>query len=155
MNKSKQNSKLNNVSDFDLKIIQGLQEDGRVPMSQLAKKLNVSTGMVRLHYQKLVESGVVQVAAITNPLRIGHSRMAMIGIKTDGHRLREVANEIAAFDEVIYLVLITGSYDLLGEIVCRDKDHLLEFLTNKLYKVEGVKDSETFMFLEIVKEDYL
>jgi len=78
----------------------------------------------------------------------------MIGVKADGHRLREIAHRIAQFEEVIYLVLTTGGYDLVMEVVCRNNAHLLEFLTEKLHTVEGVKDSETFIYLDIVKEVY-
>ena len=142
------------MDHIDLQIIDFLQKDGRMPLAQIAKKLNVSTGTVRLHYQKLVKKGILQIAAIPNPMLIGRSKMAIIGIKADGARLREIANEVSAFTEVIYLVLVTGRHDLIVEVVCSDKDHLLDFLTNKLYKVEGIRDSETFMFLEIIKEEY-
>ena len=142
------------MDHLDLQIIDFLQKDGRMPLAQIAKELNVSTGTVRLHYQKLVEKGILQIAAIPNPMLIGQSKMAIIGIKADGARLREIANEVSAFAEVIYLILVTGRHDLIAEVVCSDKDHLLDFLTNKLYKVEGIRDSETFMFLEIIKEEY-
>ena len=126
-----------------------------MPFAQIAKHLNVSTGMVRIHYQKLVEKGALQIAAITNPMYIGRSKMAMIGIRVDGSRLKEIIKEISAFEEVIYLVFLTGNYDLLAEVMCEDKEHLLNFLTEKLYKVKGVRNSETFMYLDIIKEDYL
>ncbi len=150
----KEDSQNGKINDIDHQIIGFLQEDGRIPLAQIAKQLGVSTGMVRLRYQRLVEKGVLQVVAITNPMLVGQSKMAFIGIKADGHRLREIAEEVSAFEEVIYLVLLTGSYDLMAEVVCSDKNHLLNFLTNKLYKVEGIRDSETFMFLDIVKEEY-
>lgn len=155
MSTSKVKSRNGKIGDIDLQIINYLQIDGRMPLAQIAKHINVSTGTVRLHYQKMIEMGALQIAAITNPLLTGHSKMAVIGIKADGYRLKEIANEIAAFVEITYLVILTGSYDLFAEVVCKDKDHLLEFLTDKLYKVKGVKDSETFMFLDIVKEEYL
>jgi Lrp/AsnC family transcriptional regulator for asnA, asnC and gidA len=76
----------------------------------------------------------------------------MIGIRVSGDRLMEVANEISAFEEVIYLIICAGSFDLLAEVVCRDNDHLLSFLTEKLYKVQGVQQTETFMYLRVCKE---
>jgi Lrp/AsnC family transcriptional regulator for asnA, asnC and gidA len=154
MNGSDEESRRQKISSFDLQIIEILQEHGRKPFAKIAQDLGVSTGMVRQHYQKLVDRGILQVAAITNPMLMGQSKMAMIGIKADGQRLREIAAEVSGFDEVIYLILVTGSYDLIAEVVSSDKNHLLDFLTNKLYKVEGVRDSETFMFLEIIKEEY-
>jgi Lrp/AsnC family transcriptional regulator for asnA, asnC and gidA len=142
------------VDKVDLQIIQILNADGRTPFSQIAQKLGVSTGMIRQRYHRLVQDGVLQVVAVTNPLLMGFTTMAQIGVKVDVGRLEEIAEQIATFDEVIYLVLVTGSYDLHIEIVCRDKTHLLDFLTKKLHSVEGIKDSETFICMRIAKEVY-
>jgi Lrp/AsnC family transcriptional regulator, regulator for asnA, asnC and gidA len=142
------------IDDIDLQIIRILNKDGRTPFAQIAKHLRVSTGMIRQRYQRLVQDGVLQVVAITNPLLMGFATMAQIGVKADVKRLEEIADEIAKFEEVIYLVLLTGSYDLHIEVVCRDKTHLLNFLTKKLHAVEGVKEAETFMYLRIAKENY-
>jgi Lrp/AsnC family transcriptional regulator for asnA, asnC and gidA len=142
------------VDDIDLKIINFLNKDGRTPFAQIAKELGVSTGMIRQRYQRLVQEGVLQIVAITNPLLMGFATMAQIGVKADVSRLEDIAEEIAKFREVIYLVLLTGSYDLHVEVVCRDKTHLLKFLTKKLHAVEGVKEAETFMYLRIAKENY-
>ncbi|MCP4142470.1 MAG: Lrp/AsnC family transcriptional regulator [Chloroflexi bacterium] len=142
------------VDDIDLQIIRFLNKDGRTPFAQIAKHLNVSTGMIRQRYQRLVQDGVLQIVAITNPLLMGFATMAQIGVKADVNRLEEIAEEIAKFEEVIYLVLLTGSYDLHVEVICKDKTHLLKFLTKKLHAVEGVKEAETFMYLRIAKENY-
>jgi Lrp/AsnC family transcriptional regulator for asnA, asnC and gidA len=142
------------IDEIDLSIIQILNEDGRTPFSQIAQQLGVSTGMIRQRYQRLVQDGVLQVVAVTNPLLMGFTTMAQIGVKADVGRLQEIAEHIASFEEVIYLVLLTGSYDLHIEVVCRDNAHLLDFLTNKLYSVEGIKDSETFIYMQIAKEVY-
>ena len=142
------------IDGVDLQIIKILNADGRTPFSQIAKKLGVSTGMIRQRYHRLVHDGVLQVVAVTNPLLMGFTTMAQIGVKVEVGRLQEIADQIASFDEVIYLVLVTGSYDLHIEIVCRDKAHLLDFLTNKLHSVEGIKDSETFICMKIAKEVY-
>ena len=142
------------IDDHDLQIIRILNKDGRTPFAQIAKQLGVSTGMIRQRYQRLVKDGVLQIVAVTNPLLMGFATMAQIGVKVDITRLEKIADEIALFDEVIYLVLLTGSYDLHVEVVCKDKDHLLNFLSNKLHAVEGVKEAETFMYLRIAKENY-
>ena len=142
------------IDKIDLQIIKILNDDGRTPFSQIAKQLNVSTGMIRQRYQRLVQDGVLQVVAVTNPLQMGFSTMAQIGVKVDVGRMQEIAEKIASFEEVIYLVLITGSFDLHIEVVCRDMPHLMDFLTSKLYSVEGIKDSETFIYMHIAKEVY-
>ena len=142
------------IDDIDLNIIKFLNEDGRTPFSQIAQRLGVSTGMIRQRYHRLVQEGVLQVVAVTNPLLMGFTTMAQIGVKVDVSRMQEIADQIAKFEEVIYLVLLTGSYDLHIEVVCRDKSHLLDFLTNKLHSVKGIKDTETFICMRIAKEVY-
>jgi Lrp/AsnC family transcriptional regulator for asnA, asnC and gidA len=152
---SQQNKSIHSkIDEFDLQIIKFLNEDGRMPFAQIAQRLGVSTGMIRQRYQRLNQEGVLQVVAVTNPLLMGFTTMAHIGVKVDVHRLQEIADQIASFEEVIYLVLLTGSYDLHIEVVCRDQTHLLDFLTNKLHSVEGIKDTETFICMSIVKEVY-
>jgi len=154
-NMSLQNLKTQAKTDeIDLQIIKILTEDGRIPFAQIAKRLGVSTGMIRQRYHRLVQDGVLQVVAVTNPLLMGYTTMAHIGVKVNVNQLEEIAEEIALFEEVIYLVLLTGSYDLHIEVVCRDKTHLMDFLTDKLYSVEGIKDTETFVCMRIAKEVY-
>jgi Lrp/AsnC family transcriptional regulator for asnA, asnC and gidA len=138
----------------DRAIIIALKEDGRMPFSRIAERLGVSAGMIRQRVQRLNDRGVLQVVAVTNPLRIGYHTMALIGVKADGLRLQEIARQIAAFEEVIYLTICSAAYNLLVEVICLDNGHLLTFLTDKLYSVEGVRDAETFIYLDIVKEIY-
>jgi len=142
------------LDEIDQRIITMLQQDGRMPLAQIAEELHVSPGMVRMRYNRLVEMGVLRVVAITNPLRMGFTTMALIGIKVDGGKLLKVADKIAALEEVIYLIVVSGSYDIIAEVVCRDQNHLLQFLTERLYRIEGVRESESFMHLKIVKEIY-
>ena len=140
--------------EIDLQIIKILNHDGRASFAHIAQTLGVSPGMIRQRYNRLVEEGIVQVVAITDTTQMGFTTMAQIGVKVDVKRMQEIADQIAAYEEVIYLVLLTGSYDLFVEVVCRDKDHLLDFLTNKLHAVEGVREAETFIYLGIAKEVY-
>jgi len=144
----------NDMDEIDRQIIAALQRDGREAFAQIAERLNVSPGTIRTRYNRLVEMGVLRVVAITNPLRMGYTKMALIGIKAEGGKLMEVASQIAALDEVIYLIVVSGAYDIIAEVVCRDQDHLLQFLTDRLYKIEGVRESESFMHLKIMKEIY-
>jgi len=145
---------IDTLDETDNLIIQAMQKDGRVAFAQIAQELNVSPGMIRMRYNRLVEMGALKVVAITNPLLMGYTTMAMIGIRTDGERMLEVAEKVSAFDEVIYLIVVSGRFDIMCEVVCRDHADLLQFLTEKLYKVEGVRESESFMHLKIQKEVY-
>jgi Lrp/AsnC family transcriptional regulator for asnA, asnC and gidA len=142
------------LDEIDRFIVDAMRKDGRVAFSQIAEQLNVSAGMIRLRYNRLVEEGYLRVVAITNPLRLGYKTMAMIGIRVDGSRLLEAAEKVSKLEEVIYLVVASGRFDIFAEVVCRDQDHLLEFITTKLSAIEGVRESETFMHLKIMKEIY-
>jgi Lrp/AsnC family transcriptional regulator for asnA, asnC and gidA len=138
----------------DHQIISSLREDGRMSFAEIARRLDVSPGTVRERYYRLVQSRLLQVVTVTNLPMMGYRMMALIGMKVDGGRLREIAREIAALDEVIYLVLCTGTYDLLAEVVCRDNADLLKFLTERLHSVAGIHDTQSFVYLDIVKEIY-
>jgi Lrp/AsnC family transcriptional regulator for asnA, asnC and gidA len=142
------------IDEIDLQIIEALQKDGRVAFAQIAEQLNVSPGMIRLRYNRLVEEGYLKVVAITNPLRMGFKTMAMLGIRADGSKLLEVAEKISKLDEVIYMIVTSGRFDIFAEVVCRDHEHLLRFITEKLSTINGVRESESFMHLKILKEVY-
>ena len=138
----------------DLSIIESLQKDGREAFAQIAERLNVSPGMIRQRYNRLVEMGYLKIVAVTNPLMMGIRTMALIGIHTDGHKLLQVAEKISNLEEVVYLVVVSGRYDIICEVFCRDHEDLLKFLTEKLAKVDGIRETESFMHLKIMKEIY-
>lgn len=142
------------LDDIDRHIINALRADGRVAFAQLAEQLNVSPGMIRQRYNRLVDLGYLKVVAVTNPLMMGKRTMTMIGIRTDGRKMMDVANKIAKFDEVVYIVATSGRYDLMLEVYCRDHEDMLNFMTEKLAKVDGVRETESFIYLKIIKEIY-
>jgi Lrp/AsnC family transcriptional regulator for asnA, asnC and gidA len=142
------------VSALDKRIIEHLQADGRRPFTQIAADLGVSEAAVRARTNRLVERGVLQVVGVTDPLRLGFQQMAMIGVKCEAERLMAVAEEIAGFPEVDYVVVTAGSYDLLVETVAEDNEALLRFLAERLRRVQGVRETETFVYLRMVKQTY-
>jgi Lrp/AsnC family transcriptional regulator, regulator for asnA, asnC and gidA len=142
------------LDEVDRYLIDALRKDGREPFAQIAERLSVSPGMIRQRYGRLVEQGYLKVVAITNPIQHGLKTMAMIGIRTDGTNMLAVADQMSRLEEVMYLVVASGRFDILAEVFCRDHDHLLRFITEKLYAIEGVRETETFMHLRIVKEIY-
>ena len=142
------------LDDVDRYIIDALRKDGREPFAQIAERLSVSPGMIRQRYGRLVDQGYLKVVAITNPIQHGLKTMALVGIRTNGTSMLEVADRISQLEEVIYLVVASGRFDILAEVFCRDHEHLLRFITEKLYGIEGVRETETFMHLRIVKEIY-
>src|SRR5512140_3018578 len=135
------------LDEVDLYLIEALRKDGREPFAQIADRLKVSPGMIRQRYTRLVEQGYLKVVAITNPLQRGLKTMAMIGIRTDGNRMLEVADEVSRLEEVIYLVVASGRFDLLAEVFWRDHEDLCRSMTERLYGIEGVRETETFMHL--------
>ena len=134
-------------------IIEQLQEDGRRPYATIGKAVGLSEAAVRQRVQRLVESGVVQIVAVTDPLQVGFARQAMIGLKTDGD-LQELADWLAAMPEVDYLVITAGGFDILLEVVCEDDDHLLRVLNEQVRTHQGVRSAETFVYLKLCKQLY-
>jgi Lrp/AsnC family transcriptional regulator for asnA, asnC and gidA len=142
------------LDDTDLKIIEALRKDGRVAFTTIAEQLGVSPGMIRQRYTRLVDQGFLKIIAITNPVRMGFRTMAMIGIRADGTKLLEVADKVSKLDEVIYLIITSGRFDIFAEVICRDHEDLLRFMTEKLSTIDGIRETESFMHLKIAKEIY-
>lgn len=142
------------LDSIDQYIIEAMRKDGREAFAQIAEQLNVSPGMIRQRYNRLVELGYLKVVAVTNPLMMGMRTMAMIGIRTDGRKMLQVAENVAKLTEVVYLVIVSGRYDIMAEVFCKDDEEMLKFLTEKLAKVDGIRETETFMHMKIMKEIY-
>jgi Lrp/AsnC family transcriptional regulator for asnA, asnC and gidA len=142
------------VSDLDKRIIEHLQTDGRRPFTQIATDLGVSEAAVRARTNRLIERGILQVVGVTDPLKLGFHQMAMIGIRCESDQLVAVAEAVAEMPEVDYVVITAGTYDLLIETVCEDNEALLRFLTERLRSIEGVRETETFVYLRMVKQTY-
>ena len=142
------------LDEIDQHILDAMRKDGRAAFAQIAAKLKVSPGMIRQRYNRLVDMGMLKVVAISNPLQRGFKTMALIGIRTDGNKMLDVADAVSKLKEVVYLVVVSGRFDIMAEVICRDHEDLLNFITEKLYAIEGVREAETFMHLKIVKEIY-
>src|SRR6266540_1384888 len=154
MNNKKSTELAEILDEIDLKILEILRKNGRATFAEIAGRLKVSPGMIRQRYNRLVNQGFLKVVAITNPVHRGIKTMALIGVRTDGNQMLKVADKIAKLKEVVYLVVVSGRYDIMIEVFCRDHEDLLNFVTEKLYAVDGVRETETFMHLKIVKEIY-
>jgi Lrp/AsnC family transcriptional regulator, regulator for asnA, asnC and gidA len=133
-------------------LIAALQADGRRSYAALAADVGLSDAAVRQRVQRLLDAGIMQIVAVTDPLQLGFARQAMIGVRADGD-LRDIADKLAALPEIDYVVVTAGSFDLLVEVVCNDRRHLLE-LTTRLREVEGVVSTETFPYLSLAKQVY-
>ena len=133
-------------------IIEQLQQDGRRSYAAIGKAVGLSEAAVRQRVQRLLETGVMQIVAVTDPLTLGFHRQTMIGIRCEGD-LERVAGHLAILDEIDYVIITAGSFDLLIEVVCEDDDHLLEILS-RVRAVPSVTATETFVYLKLCKQTY-
>jgi len=134
-------------------IIEALQRDGRQPYGAIAEAVGLSEAAVRRRVQRLRESGIMQIVAVTDPLQLGFTRQAMIGISVEGD-VRRVAEKLSAMAEVDYVVMCAGSFDILAEIVCEDDERLLQVLNDSVRSIPGVRATETFLYLKLAKQTY-
>ena len=141
------------LDDVSKAIIEQLQQDGRRSYAAIGKVVGLSEAAVRQRVQRLTESGVMQVVAVTDPLQLGFARQAMVGIRCRGE-LEVVAEALGELQEVDYVVITAGSYDLLVEVVAESDDHLLELISLKIRNIPNVESTETFMYLGLRKQTY-
>jgi len=141
------------LDDVSKAIIEQLQTDGRTSYATIAKSVGLSDAAVRVRVQRLLENDVMQIVAVTDPLQLGFTRQAMIGIKADGDT-QLVAKRLADMDEVTYVVTTAGSFDLIIEVVCEDDDELLDLVSRRIRLLPGVVSTETFVYLKLNKQHY-
>ena len=145
-----QNGSLDDVSKA---IIEQLQTDGRTSYATIAKSVGLSDAAVRVRVQRLLDDDVMQIVAVTDPLQLGFTRQAMIGVRTEGDT-QLVAERLADMSEVTYVVTTAGSFDLVLEVVCEDDDELLDLVSRRIRTLPGVASTETFVYLKLNKQHY-
>jgi Lrp/AsnC family transcriptional regulator for asnA, asnC and gidA len=141
------------LDEVDKAIIRELQVDGRMPYARLGPKVGLSQAAVRQRVQRLVDRGVMQVVAVTDPLMLGFSLEAMVGIKVVGD-LRSVAKNLAEVPEVDYVVVTSGRFDLLAEVVTAGHEELYDLLNDEIRNLDGVVSVELFTYLHLEKQSY-
>jgi Lrp/AsnC family transcriptional regulator, regulator for asnA, asnC and gidA len=139
------------IDEVDQGIIEALQANGRESFRAIAARLGVSEATVRARYARLCEDDILQVVAVTNPLGLGFEQ-ALIGVKTTGSP-QPIADEISSWPEADYVVVTAGQYDLVVEVVAIDRRELLG-TTNRMRELDGVVSTETFLYLDLVKQLY-
>jgi Lrp/AsnC family transcriptional regulator for asnA, asnC and gidA len=140
------------LDDVSKQIIEQLQQDGRRSYAAIGKAVGLSEAAVRQRVQRLIDGGVMQIVAVTDPMTLGFRRQTMIGIKCEGD-LERVADHLAHMDEIDYVVITSGSFDILVEVVCEDDDHQQEILS-RVRGVPSVTSTETFVYLKLRKQTY-
>ena len=146
-------SRAPNLDDTAKRIIELLQGDGRLSYSAIAKDVGLSEAAVRHRVQKLIEGGVIQIVAVTDAMQMGFARQAMIGIKITGD-VQEVAAKLETMDELDYIVITTGRFDILAELVATSDDELLDIISKRVSTIDGVVTTETFVYMRLVKQTY-
>jgi len=141
------------LDDVSKAIIEQLQADGRRSYAEIGKAVGLSEAAVRQRVQKLNDSGVMQVVAVTDPMQLGFYRQAMIGIRVAGDTTK-VAEALGRISAVDYVVLTAGSFDMLAEVVCENDDDLINLLNKEIRAIEGVQSTETFVYLKLIKQFY-
>ena len=141
------------LDEMSKRIIEHLQEDGRQSYATIGRAVGLSEAAVRQRVQRLLDSDVMQIVAVTDPLQVGFRRQAMIGITVDGD-ITPVGDALAGLPEVSYVVTTAGSFDILAEIVCEDDEDLLTLLTERIRTLPGVRSTETFVYLKLNKQHY-
>jgi Lrp/AsnC family transcriptional regulator for asnA, asnC and gidA len=140
------------LDDLDGRIIAALQANGRESFRAMAAAFGVSEATIRNRYGRLVNTGAMQVTAVTNPMGMGYEAQALLGITVDGP-VERVADVLALWPEAIYVVITAGRFDVVVELVAQDRRDLLE-LINRVRMLDGVSTTETFVYLDLVKQLY-
>jgi Lrp/AsnC family transcriptional regulator for asnA, asnC and gidA len=140
------------LDDVAKRIVELLQEDGRRSYAAIAKDIGLSEAAVRQRVQRMLEAGLMQIVAVTDPLQVGFHRQAMLGIRATGD-LAGVGEALSALPEAMYVVTTAGSFDFLVDVVCEDDDHLLELVT-ELRHLPEIVSTETFVYLKLNKQHY-
>jgi Lrp/AsnC family transcriptional regulator for asnA, asnC and gidA len=153
MAEPKGRSQRQQLDDVSKRIIEQLQQDGRRPYASIGKAVGLSEAAVRQRVQKLIDSGTVQIVAVTDPQQIGFARQLMIGINVEGD-LEATSNLLSEIPEIVYIILTAGSFDILAEAVVVDDDHLLELVNNRIRTLPGVRRTESFIYLKLKKQTY-
>ncbi|MFL6108199.1 MAG: Lrp/AsnC family transcriptional regulator [Marmoricola sp.] len=141
------------LDDVSKAIIEQLQQDGRRPYARIGEAVGLSEAAVRQRVQRLIDNGVMQIVAVTDPMELGFARQAMIGVHVDGP-IEPVADALALMDEIEYVVITAGGFDILAEAVCESDEHLLEVVSARIRNIDGVRATETFVYLKLKKQTY-
>ena len=136
------------MDNTDLRIAAVLAEDGRMPNSEIARRLGVSEGTVRQRLKKLIDAGIIKIQAMVNSEAVPNLYPVLIGMKLEGREIERFAEQINQFPEVQRTMIITGRYDILISLLLDSHHDLVNFVTTKLWKVPGVRDSETYICLK-------
>lgn len=139
------------MDQLDLQIIAHLQTDGRKPLTEIARELNVSEGTIRNRVSQLIENQTIQVVGMADPHQLGYDAPAIIAVSVHPNKLEDIVRKIADLREVSYLIYVSGEFDLMVEVMCKDRDSLTRFLNEQIRSLDGVTRTQTFFILHTYK----
>ena len=142
------------MDNLDLEIISHLRSDGRKPYTEIASALDVSEGTIRNRVSRLIKEKVIQIVGLADPYKLGQDAPAIIGVRVEPAAMEAVAAELVKQSEVTYLVSVSGEFDLMLEVMCKDREHLSKFLNKNLRMIQGVSRTQTFSILHTYKMSF-
>jgi Lrp/AsnC family transcriptional regulator for asnA, asnC and gidA len=142
------------LDQIDCQMIELLQKDGRVPNTEIAKKLGVSEATVRSRLNRLIEEEYIQIVAVSNPIKLGFKIVGILRIKVDITKIEKVTKELSKIKSIWFVVHATGDSDIYTEFVARSLDELNDIIFNKVYKIDGIVHTETSLILKYIKRRY-
>ena len=142
------------MDELDKQIIAMLQEDGRATNAGIARAVGVSEGTVRRRLKRLVHEGYISVVALLDPGRMGYASEALVGVQVDPDRVDQVADALAELDEVSWVSVTTGAFDIFAWAALRSAESLGIFLRTEVGTIPGVRRTETFVNLGVKKRGY-
>jgi Lrp/AsnC family transcriptional regulator, regulator for asnA, asnC and gidA len=143
------------IDEVDLRLIQLLQKNGRLSHTDLGKELNVVEGTVRRRIKRLVDTGIVKISAVPNLEEIGYGFIAIVGLRVQLSDRRHVANFLASCEQVCFLTIVTGQYDLMAIVFTHNSAEYNQFVQNEVFELTGVMGWETYVSMDIIKGKWL
>ncbi len=148
------NNTFENLDDLDLALIRELESDGRQTNTELAKKIGTSKATARRKLKRLLDEGIIKVVAVSSPLALGYKTVTTMGINVRPGQVDSVAEELASYDNVHFVIISTGRYDIIAWMMFQEPESLSDFLRIELGNISGLVSVETMINLKITKSSF-
>jgi Lrp/AsnC family transcriptional regulator for asnA, asnC and gidA len=143
------------IDKTDIKIINLLMEDGRMPASEMARRIGgISERVIRYRIERIVREGYIQISAITNPKSLGYLVTADVFLEVESNSILEVAKKVSEFECVSYVACSIGENDISIQIVSHDTTEVYNFVTEVVGKIPGVRKTTTSIVPLVLKDVY-
>jgi Lrp/AsnC family transcriptional regulator for asnA, asnC and gidA len=154
MKKNKGHNRRKSIDSTDCRMIELLQKDGRLTNTDIAKKLGISEATVRTRLSRMIEEGVIQIVAVSNPLKLGFEVVGAVRIHVEIKKMDKIIHELSGIRALWHIVQTTGGTGIDAEFVLKSLDELNSLIFGKINRIDGVLRTETTLFLNYVKRQY-